>query len=120
MMQIHSNDVLANARSESLSVDDEDKDDVFDVIIKLREELLASDSDRFIQHKQTLLDLAKAKLLITSSKFNNFAKSCSIAKVARPFNRSCFTVDRCTLYLLQLAECPFSFCYSYRNCTKDS
>ncbi|ESO12629.1 hypothetical protein HELRODRAFT_159201 [Helobdella robusta] len=50
MMQIHSNDVLANARSESLSVDDEDKDDVFDVIIKLRKELLASDSDRFIQH----------------------------------------------------------------------
>ncbi|ESO10077.1 hypothetical protein HELRODRAFT_167925 [Helobdella robusta] len=50
MMQIHSNDVLANARSESLSVDDEDKDDVFDVIIKLRKKLLASDSDRFIQH----------------------------------------------------------------------
>ncbi|ESO00478.1 hypothetical protein HELRODRAFT_175918 [Helobdella robusta] len=50
MMQIHSNDVLAKARSESLSVDDEDKDDVFDVILKLRNELLASDSDRFIQH----------------------------------------------------------------------
>ncbi|ESN91249.1 hypothetical protein HELRODRAFT_182105 [Helobdella robusta] len=54
MMQIHSNDVLANARSESLSVDDEDKDDVFDVIIKLRKELLASDSDRFIQHRSSM------------------------------------------------------------------
>ncbi|ESO12844.1 hypothetical protein HELRODRAFT_159432 [Helobdella robusta] len=36
MMQIHSNDVLANARSESLSVDDEDKDDVFDVQVAKR------------------------------------------------------------------------------------
>ncbi|ESN94434.1 hypothetical protein HELRODRAFT_164275 [Helobdella robusta] len=40
--QIDEKTMETNARSESLSVDDEDKDDVFDVIIKLRKELLAS------------------------------------------------------------------------------